>query len=312
MLLIIGIVIGGIATYFLYSLLQKLTLQEYKKDAAVAQNKIENAEDRLEELTKDINKQVELLKSLENKRDEMLSALAAKRQKWVDVETMCQQAFEIYAHDLMENYEQKEEEYNTAYNNLNKSYQLLQDQVIEEQQELEHLRNIRFNIIKTGLEAKMEEEQQNYYKLSTPPHDNEDIGLLLSIKDRLYNSSLVLKVIWSQFRQKQLKELFTKILGNDIHSCGIYKITNVVTGEPYIGQARDLYERWMQHAKNACGVGNTVAGDLYKNMQKYGLDNFTWEVLEYCEPNELNAKEKAYINIYCSKEYGLNGTVGGS
>ena len=33
--------------------------------------------------------------------------------------------------------------------------------------------------------------------------------------------------------------------------CWIYKITNLVNGKVYIGQALDIYRRWKKHKSNA-------------------------------------------------------------
>ena len=38
-------------------------------------------------------------------------------------------------------------------------------------------------------------------------------------------------------------------------------------------------------------------------MQKYGLENFTFEVLEKCPASELNEKEKFYIELYQADKY---------
>ena len=45
-------------------------------------------------------------------------------------------------------------------------------------------------------------------------------------------------------------------------------------------------------------------------MQKDGLENFTFELLEECKLIDLNDKEKFYIELYQSKEYGYNSTGG--
>lgn len=41
-------------------------------------------------------------------------------------------------------------------------------------------------------------------------------------------------------------------------------------------------------------------------MKKYGIENFTFEVLERVEKEHLSEKEKYYIEFYASKEVGLN------
>ena len=45
-------------------------------------------------------------------------------------------------------------------------------------------------------------------------------------------------------------------------------------------------------------------------MLKDGVWNFSFELLEACSRNELDAKEKYWINMYNSNELGLNGNKG--
>ena len=47
-------------------------------------------------------------------------------------------------------------------------------------------------------------------------------------------------------------------------------------------------------------------------MIKDGLTKFTFELLEECERNLLNEKEKFWINLYQSDKFGYNSTKGGS
>ena len=63
---------------------------------------------------------------------------------------------------------------------------------------------------------------------------------------------------------------------------GIYKVTNKINGKVYIGQSVDIGKRWRQHM--------TAKDDIYfhKAIQKYGLDNFIWEVIEKCKKSELD------------------------
>ena len=41
-------------------------------------------------------------------------------------------------------------------------------------------------------------------------------------------------------------------------------------------------------------------------MEKDGIDNFTFELLEKVEKSKLSEREKYWINFYKSKDYGLN------
>ena len=45
-------------------------------------------------------------------------------------------------------------------------------------------------------------------------------------------------------------------------------------------------------------------------MQQYGLWNFSFEVLEECPRDQLNEKERYYINLYQSYDFGYNQNKG--
>ena len=45
-------------------------------------------------------------------------------------------------------------------------------------------------------------------------------------------------------------------------------------------------------------------------MQKDGLYNFTFEILEEVPRSDLNDREAYWIGFYKTKEFGLNGTKG--
>ena len=71
---------------------------------------------------------------------------------------------------------------------------------------------------------------------------------------------------------------------------GIYKIENLVNGKIYIGQSINIERRWQGHRK---GIKSRVDKEkpLYRAMNKYGIENFSFEVLEECEEEELDEKE---------------------
>ena len=96
-----------------------------------------------------------------------------------------------------------------------------------------------------------------------------------------------------------------KILGKQ-EICGIYKITNLKTEECYIGQARDIKKRIYEHMRAGLGVDTPQGNQLYSAMQEYGLENFSVELLEECDSQELNKKEKYYIKLYQADIVGYN------
>ena len=102
-----------------------------------------------------------------------------------------------------------------------------------------------------------------------------------------------------------MTDLCNNIIGTTVKT-GIYKITNQKTKECYIGQAVDLSSRFKEHAKAGLGIDAPPANKLYKAIQEFGIQNFSWEVLEFCSKEQLNEKEQYYIKLYQSKDYGYN------
>jgi group I intron endonuclease len=93
---------------------------------------------------------------------------------------------------------------------------------------------------------------------------------------------------------------------------GIYKITNKINGKAYIGQSINIEKRWKEHKKRYKNV-NTRSYDypLYKAFRKYGIDNFTFEIIEKCKEKKLNEKEIFWIEHYNTFFKGYNQTLGG-
>ena len=75
---------------------------------------------------------------------------------------------------------------------------------------------------------------------------------------------------------------------------GIYKITNTVTGDFYIGSSKDVKKRWRSHKWPSVWKKNPNK-QLYKDMQKYGTDKFVFEILVSVEPEQLKEKEQEFI-----------------
>lgn len=88
---------------------------------------------------------------------------------------------------------------------------------------------------------------------------------------------------------------------------GIYKITNLINQKSYIGQSIDIKRRWKDHRK-AIQTGENY---LYRAIRKYGIENFSFEVIKECTPDELDDLERYYINLYDTYYNGYNSTLGG-
>ena len=92
---------------------------------------------------------------------------------------------------------------------------------------------------------------------------------------------------------------------------GIYKYQNKLNGKIYIGQSTDIERRYQQHLWDAekrpeQGTGIDLA------INKYGINNFTFEIIEQCNPEQLDERERFWIEYFNSYTEGYNRTPGGS
>lgn len=93
---------------------------------------------------------------------------------------------------------------------------------------------------------------------------------------------------------------------------GIYKIENKVNGKIYVGQSTNIQKRWDNHkVASNCEKDHTYNYPLYRAFRKYGVDNFSFDVLEECMVSELDDKEIFWIEYYNSFRNGYNQTLGG-
>lgn len=75
---------------------------------------------------------------------------------------------------------------------------------------------------------------------------------------------------------------------------GIYKITSP-SGRIYIGQSSNLNQRIKDYEKTIHCKGQVR---LYNSLVKYGFDKHSFEILEYCEFDKLNTRERHWQDFY--------------
>lgn len=74
---------------------------------------------------------------------------------------------------------------------------------------------------------------------------------------------------------------------------GIYKITNP-KGRIYIGQSINILKRFKMYYNLKCEKQSR----LYKSLNKYGVENHTFEIIEECSIEKLNILERYYQDFY--------------
>ena len=228
-------------------------------------------------------------------------------------ENNAQQSFSNYCDILDKEYDNKEKEYNNLINQLENSYNTKCDELYKKIDEvknnLEKLRNTRAAAIQAFKKEQEIENKINFYKIQIDDQDKKEIYAIKNIEYLFRDTRPLNMMIWSNYYLKKANALCNNILSKDI-VCGIYKITNIKNKMCYIGQAKNIKERLREHMKHGLGIDCPSNNKLYELMKKDGLEAFTFEVLEECDPSLLNEKEKFYIDLYDSCNNGLNNNKG--
>lgn len=294
--------------------------QELENRNKQLKEKQQELEKECEELTyiynqtdKDVNKKTYELNSISvqlNNQKEQLNDIQNNITKTIDNQKeLSQKAFENYCQVLEKQYDEYEKEYDMYKDALETSYSNRQLELIREldevQKDLDSIKATRAAAIQAQTREKEIEEKLSFYCLNIAETELRDISVLESIKSKLINPRILSMLIWQTYWQKPLNRLIVNVVGTSIKT-GIYKITNIKTKECYIGQAINISDRFKQHCKFACGIDTPAGNKLYKAMQEYGIQNFSWEVLEEVPPATLNEKEDYYIQLYDAVNFGYN------
>jgi group I intron endonuclease len=79
-----------------------------------------------------------------------------------------------------------------------------------------------------------------------------------------------------------------------MHQFGVYRIRNIVTGDAYIGSTarKGFHKRFIDH-KSKLRRNKHTSPRLQNAVNKYGIDNFVFEIVLYCDPhNTLYYEQK--------------------
>jgi group I intron endonuclease len=82
---------------------------------------------------------------------------------------------------------------------------------------------------------------------------------------------------------------------------GIYTIENE-KGSIYVGQSVDLERRFRTYKKLNC----KSQIKLYRSLLKYGFENHTIRIVDICDVDNLNIRERHYQDLFSSVNKGLN------
>lgn len=257
------------------------------------------------------------LKSLEIQKEALLSSITEQQaqaeqagsvfyEKEMD---LTRARIEQDQKKLNEDYQGYKEDCANEYLNLMaECAQQVQDSLTEYkglEKEIAEQRKIIDAMIEANKLLEKEKNEKDFHRCVISKIDKEEIARIRSIAPFLRNPEPLNKIIWKSYYERPCAEMIGRVLGPNIRT-GIYKITHIDSGKCYVGQALDVASRFRQHIKRGIGAETPTRNKLYPAMFTYGVENFTFELLEECEPAQLNDFEDRWQEIYHAQDFGFS------
>ena len=264
---------------------------------------IEEKKKEIEQIENDISARKVVLKALDNDLETQRKYIDRyvydiKEEKLKIVDEQVQQELAIMKQEAQANYQEQMQI-------MAKAAETAQQELDKIVSSLEEYRIKQDAINQEILRRRELEEKQDFYRVCLSDEAISDITELQIVRQKLKKPEILDKVIYDTYIAKPVLEMIKRVLQN--YTCsGIYKITCQETKEIYIGKSTDIKNRWQQHCKTAFNCGTIASSILHRKMQQYGIENFTFELLEVVPKDQLSEREKFYINFYKTKEVGLN------
>ena len=315
--LFIGIAIGS---FLLFVILYPKTIRVQEIDKEIIKKNKEYATENQNLIIQNQSLKIELTE-LNTQKNELKNSIFSLSQQAEESATvlykknmeLMQEKLSQAAKELSNEFQHNKDKYEEEYLSTLYDYVCNFNQIIAEREQF--LANLNENISKSekAMASIVEsnnrlqeiKEKENFYRLNLSEQDLEEISHLKDIEKYLRNPEPLNKVIWKVYYEKPYTDLIGRIIGHKIKT-GIYKITNIENQMCYVGQAVDIADRWRQHIKRGLGAEAPTKNKLYPAMKTFGVENFTFEVVEECSKAELNDKEDYWQNYYKAKEFGYS------
>lgn len=278
-------------------------LQNLKNEFKEKENEIKDSyRDKSEELHDDFIRR--------KKEYEEIDA-AAQSEREARIESAVKEAHEKYSTILSQieaDYKDKRVQLQNELANYEEDIILKKEQITNEIKKYEDQQK---EIIQRFKEDESKREKAGFYSIQIKEEDKEDIAKLRQLADKMNNPTVIYKLIWENYYKTPFAQMIGRIVPANQKGVGIYKITNQTNGKSYIGQTRqDFNARLRTHVRRGVRAEPGTMSKLYSEMWKEGIENFTFEILTTCKPEELNEKEKYFIQFYQADEWGYNSTKG--
>lgn len=296
------IIIIGLVFYIYKLKQQKLTIIQLNEEVKQQNQLIEK------ELNENNTKLFNLKSSIQDENNILQSLITSSEELRTQAENRAQEAYEAKMSALRQVYEKEKLKLDEQ---SQQQLAIIISQIEEQKEKLSQIEGKQLAYIKAQQRQEEINSNKDYYRLAIDEIDISDIALLRELQPKFTKKESIDKLIWEVYYKPAYDILTARLFPKAVKNCGIYKITDLTTGKAYIGQSVDIKERFRQHIKSALTYGKST-NKLYQTMQKSGVHNFTFEILEEVPRTSLNEREIYWIEFYKTKEFGLNGTRGGS
>lgn len=291
----------------LYRERHRLVIDSLEQEQRRLRETIKNGEETIAQLEKRKEEQIKAINEAVNDKKKIVDTeVAAYREvETQKAATAVESATKTKKAEMQASLWAYEDEVRFRKENLQAELLLIQSTIGDAKNELEDYRKRQQAVNEAILRQRELEEKQDFYRVCLSEFAIEDITLLQEIRQKLHTTESFNKLIYDVYVSKQVQEMVKRVLQGGAPS-GIYKITRLKTGEVYIGKSTNVKDRWQQHCKTVFGAGTIAHSILHTTMQKDGLQNFTFELIEEVPKEKLSEREKYWITFYDSKNYGLN------
>ena len=155
-----------------------------------------------------------------------------------------------------------------------------------------------------------DQQERLFYTIQVPEEYREDINYLLTVVNaQVKHPDIISKLVWAEYVKPYMDDMIKRVGIKD--EPGIYKITHIDSGKPYIGKSTNVKKRLQDHIKSSVGISSIADQFVHHEILKTGLWNWTFEVITYCDKDKLSELEKYYINFFKTQEFGYNRKEGG-
>lgn len=286
----------------------------YQRIQEQNRNEINQHQKKIEELKNQEKQEIDSLENIINRvQDAQVSASKSAEDYYNQCLTTVEEQIKLKHEKLTQNYQKNMEILNQEYEqNKNSKQQELDeftqqcnDQIQLVQSQLDRLQKKVDSATEVAKRAEAEQNEKEFYRIHLSNEDIEEIKRIRSIEPYLRNKEPLNKIIWKYYYEKPVNEMIGRVIGPGTH-IGIYKITEIKSGKCYVGQSIDLSSRFKQHIKRGIGAETPTKNKLYPAMLAIGPENFTFEVVEECEKNQLDEQEDYYQQFFHAIDYGYS------